>query len=104
MASNLNISALHQFANEIDNDPSILFSEELSFLRKSLSIYGDLKLPTKQKESCQHNSHDHEHSHVHSHDHSHDRSHEDHEIEEDDPERMEIDLEPYLPIPSGGEG
>ena len=106
MASKLNLAALHQFASEIDKDPSILYSEELSFLRKSLSVYGDLKLPTTPKgSSCNHHGHDHEHSHQHSHEHNHEHSQEDHkDEEEEDLDRMEMDSEPYLSVPTGGEG
>ena len=45
MTKELDINALKKFAAVLDTDPSILFTEELSFLRKSLSAFGELKLP-----------------------------------------------------------
>jgi hypothetical protein len=110
MTNDLDLNALRKLASLIDKDPSILFTDELSFLRKSLSVYGDLKSPKgseTSKSTCNHASHDHDHSHEHSHDHTHttNTAHDGHEDgEEDDPDRIPVDPEPYLPVPTGGEG
>lgn len=124
--SALNLPALREFANSIKKDPSILFVPELNFLLSALSIYGELKLPTPPEDAGHDHHHDHSHSsshdhgHAHSHDHGGSCNHTAHEPispendpqtleeadepEEEDPDRLDVDLEPFLTIPAGGEG
>jgi len=130
MVSELDIEALQRFSEALKADPAILFTPELSFLKDTLSIYGNLKLPSKTAAPKDHgHCHDH-HSHTHDHSHSHEHGHshsanddgccepertrsttvescaeEDDDVEEEeaDEERMLPDPEPYLSVPSGGE-
>lgn len=125
MTNKLNIGALKDFADELKKNPSILFEPQLFFLREALSVFGELKEPKKANTS-QSNDHSHDHSHDHAHSgYSHDHSHhgcshdekktekqakpetvdesEDKFVEEEDPERMSEDPEPFLVVPDGGE-
>lgn len=101
------IQSLKAFSQAIDADPSILFSKDLEFLRKSLSVYGDLTMPVGKTSAPSKSNHD-DNAHSHAHEHSHGSCSHDHSLdepeEEDDPERMVPDSEPYLSIPNGGEG
>jgi len=116
--SKLNIPALKDFADAIKNDPSILFTPELAFLRTALSAYGTLKEPVKSKSSSNHDTgHDHGHAHAHGHDDCcgsspapkkvepvvEEEEDDDDEPEEVDPERLPEDSGPFPEIPAGGE-
>lgn len=130
MTSQLNIAALKEFAKAIDKDPNLLFSQELEFLRISLSKYGDFKELKKKHHSddahsatgsCDGHAHEHDHasSHDHGHGHEHHESHapkaakpapapEEEDVEEEpeevDPELIAPESEPILEVPAGGEG
>lgn len=113
MTSKLDLSALRQFAEAIDEDSSILFLPELSFLRKSLSKYGDLKpIPERDDNLDGEEENDDDIPDL-------DESPElnagftssfvpetkyENEPEDVDPELISPDPMPYLPIPTGGEG
>lgn len=122
MAAKLNMGALKAFAQAIKEDPELLFSHELDFMREALTQYGDLKKPIKKageaSSGCPHNhDHSHEHSHSHAHDHYEHKpaaaapAHESDAEDEDEEEEAEVDGDlmpedpaPYPTVPSGGEG
>jgi hypothetical protein len=69
MTEKLNIPALRQFAEAIQRDPQILFSDELTFLRSALSQFGELKAPAKPAAKAA-SGHAHSHGHGDAHGHS----------------------------------
>jgi suppressor of tumorigenicity protein 13 len=115
MAAKLNIDALRDFAECVKEEPSVLFTPELAFLKSALGVYGDLRMPSLPKKAAPSTSASHDHDHSHGHEHSHSGScghapapeepeeEEPEDEEEEDPERMASDAEPYLPLPVGSE-